>query len=78
MLHQASDFYCDLRLRPDHFFLEQLKLPDSKLLMLDEITGYWPDGGNAGLGKIRVINLLTHMHGISKRISFRTRYNQDL
>ena len=52
-LHQASEFYCDLRLRPAHLFLEHLKLPDSKLLMLDEITGYWSDGGSAGLGKIR-------------------------
>lgn len=29
------------------------RLPSSKLLMLDRITGHWPQGGTAGLGAIR-------------------------
>lgn len=29
------------------------RLPASKLLMLDRIAGYWPEGGAAGLGAIR-------------------------
>jgi len=29
------------------------RLPTSKLLMLDRITGHWPQGGAAGLGAIR-------------------------
>lgn len=28
-------------------------LPGPMLLMLDRITGYWPDGGKAGLGRLR-------------------------
>jgi len=28
-------------------------LPGPMLLMADEITGYWPTGGNAGLGRVR-------------------------
>ncbi|WP_405163031.1 polyketide synthase dehydratase domain-containing protein [Nocardia sp. NBC_01499] len=29
------------------------RLAGSMLLMLDRITGYWPDGGRAGLGRLR-------------------------
>ncbi|MDQ0792390.1 polyketide synthase [Streptomyces sp. B1I3] len=28
-------------------------LPGPMLLMLDRVTGYWPDGGSAGLGRLR-------------------------
>ena len=29
------------------------RLAGPMLLMLDRITGYWPDGGAAGLGRLR-------------------------
>jgi 3-hydroxymyristoyl/3-hydroxydecanoyl-(acyl carrier protein) dehydratase len=43
----------DLRSRPARFFGHSARLPGPMLLMLDRITGYWPDGGPAGLGRLR-------------------------
>ncbi|MFI6689768.1 hypothetical protein [Streptomyces sp. NPDC050485] len=43
----------DLRSRPRRFFGHSARLPGPMLLMLDRITGYWPDGGSAGLGRLR-------------------------
>lgn len=31
-------------------------MPGPMLLMLDRVTGYWPDAGQAGLGRIRACN----------------------
>lgn len=43
----------DLRSRPARFFAHSARLPGPMLLMLDRLTGYWADGGPAGLGRLR-------------------------
>ena len=43
----------DLADRPQRLFGRSARLPDSKLLMIDRISGYWPNGGSKGLGLIR-------------------------
>lgn len=43
----------DLRSRPAQYFAHPARLPGPMLLMLDRVTGYWPDGGPAGLGQLR-------------------------
>jgi 3-hydroxymyristoyl/3-hydroxydecanoyl-(acyl carrier protein) dehydratase len=48
-----SDVTVELRDRPARFFGGPLRLPGPMLLMLDRITGFWPDGGEAGLGRLR-------------------------
>ncbi|GHH45422.1 polyketide synthase [Streptomyces candidus] len=42
----------DLTARPERYFGGAAHLPGPMLLMLDRITGYWPDGGGAGLGRL--------------------------
>lgn len=39
--------------RPARHFGRPLRLPGPRLLMLDRITGNWPDAGPAGLGRLR-------------------------
>ncbi len=48
-----SPFTVDLRERPARYFDGRLRLPGPMLLMLHRVTGYWPDGGPAGLGYVR-------------------------
>ncbi|RDG37826.1 hypothetical protein DVH02_12470 [Streptomyces corynorhini] len=43
----------DLTGRPARYCAGRLRLPGPMLLMLDRITGSWPDGGRAGLGRLR-------------------------
>ncbi|MCI4042774.1 polyketide synthase [Streptomyces sp. TRM75563] len=43
----------DLTTRPARYCSGEPCLPGPMLLMLDRITGYWPDGGSAGLGRLR-------------------------
>ncbi|MFI6697535.1 beta-ketoacyl synthase N-terminal-like domain-containing protein [Streptomyces sp. NPDC050509] len=43
----------DLTGRPARYFAGEPRLPGPMLLMLDRITGSWPDGGRAGLGRLR-------------------------
>ncbi|MFD8686504.1 beta-ketoacyl synthase N-terminal-like domain-containing protein [Streptomyces sp. NPDC059651] len=43
----------DLASRPARYCAGEPRLPGPMLLMLDRITGYWPDGGSAGLGRLR-------------------------
>ncbi|MDX3838627.1 beta-ketoacyl synthase N-terminal-like domain-containing protein [Streptomyces europaeiscabiei] len=54
---RALERPCDLRVelgpRPAKFFDGPLHLPGPMLLMLDRVTGWWPDGGRAGLGRLR-------------------------
>ena len=52
-LRAASDVVVDLRRRPDRYFARPLRLPGPMLLAIDRITGYWPQGGPAGLGRVR-------------------------
>ncbi|WP_370942301.1 beta-ketoacyl synthase N-terminal-like domain-containing protein [Amycolatopsis sp. cg5] len=48
-----SEFSLDLRGRPARYFDSALSLPGPMLLMVDEVSGYWPDAGQAGLGRVR-------------------------
>ncbi len=52
-LAEPSDFLVDLTERPPRYCGGEPRLPGEMLLMLDRITGYWPDGGKAGLGRAR-------------------------
>ncbi|WP_063772726.1 beta-ketoacyl synthase N-terminal-like domain-containing protein [Streptomyces sp. CT34] len=52
-LTAPSDFAVDLTTRPARYFTGAACLPGPMLLMLDRITGYWPEGGSAGLGLVR-------------------------
>jgi acyl transferase domain-containing protein/3-hydroxymyristoyl/3-hydroxydecanoyl-(acyl carrier protein) dehydratase len=49
----ASGETISLTSRPERLFARSARLPDSKLLMIDRITGFWPTGGSNGLGLIR-------------------------
>jgi 3-hydroxymyristoyl/3-hydroxydecanoyl-(acyl carrier protein) dehydratase len=50
---QPGTIDLDLASRPASLFGGTARLADGKLLMLDRITGHWPDAGRAGLGIIR-------------------------
>ncbi len=52
-LAQSSDFRRELRSRPMRYFNLLPALPGPMLLMLDRISGYWPEGGDEGLGRVR-------------------------
>lgn len=43
----------DLTAEPPELFQDQPRLASGRLRMVDRITGFWPDGGKAGLGRIR-------------------------
>ncbi|MFI0936208.1 beta-ketoacyl synthase N-terminal-like domain-containing protein [Streptomyces sp. NPDC021019] len=43
----------DLTARPARYCDGEPRLPGAMLLMLDRVTGHWPDGGSAGLGRLR-------------------------
>ncbi len=53
LLVASSSFAVDLTARPQEYFGGALRLPGPMLLMLDRVTGYWPDGGPGGLGRLR-------------------------
>ena len=53
LLNAPSDYFVDLKGNPGKFFEGDLCLPNSKLLMIDRITGYWNDGGKYSKGRIR-------------------------
>ncbi|WP_309248819.1 beta-ketoacyl synthase N-terminal-like domain-containing protein [Streptomyces sp. MNP-20] len=42
----------DLRQRPARYCAGELRLPGPMLLMIDRVTGHWPEGGAAGLGRL--------------------------
>ncbi|MFE2292984.1 beta-ketoacyl synthase N-terminal-like domain-containing protein [Streptomyces sp. NPDC059452] len=52
-LHEPCGRTVDLTGAPARYCAGELRLPGPMLLMLDRITGYWPDGGSAGLGRLR-------------------------
>ncbi|MBA2660991.1 MAG: hypothetical protein H0U74_01755 [Bradymonadaceae bacterium] len=52
-LAAPNDFLVDLTARPPAFFDAALRLPEPMLLMIDRVDGFWPDGGQAGLGLMR-------------------------
>ncbi len=52
-LEEPSDFHVDLAARPARYFDGPLKPADGQVRMIDRVTGYWPEGGRAGLGRLR-------------------------
>jgi acyl transferase domain-containing protein/3-hydroxymyristoyl/3-hydroxydecanoyl-(acyl carrier protein) dehydratase len=52
-LTEPCDRVVELRDRPGRYGSGALRLPGPMLLMLDRVTGYWPGGGAAGLGRLR-------------------------
>jgi 3-hydroxymyristoyl/3-hydroxydecanoyl-(acyl carrier protein) dehydratase len=58
IMEQPSEHAFDLRGRPeapgvDKFLAGTARLPGPMLLMLDRVTGYWPEAGRAMLGRLR-------------------------
>lgn len=47
------DRQVDLSRQPRRYCGGELRLAGPMLLMLDRVTGYWPEGGRAGLGYLR-------------------------
>ena len=52
-IQAPSGYAVDLNARPERYCAGTLRLAGPMLLMLDRITGYWPEGGKAGLGYLR-------------------------
>jgi 3-hydroxymyristoyl/3-hydroxydecanoyl-(acyl carrier protein) dehydratase len=52
-LERPCAFDVDLTARPARYCGQAPRLPGAMLLMLDRVTGYWPDAGRAGLGRLR-------------------------
>jgi 3-hydroxymyristoyl/3-hydroxydecanoyl-(acyl carrier protein) dehydratase len=52
-LAEPDEFFVDLRRRPARYCGGPLRLAGPMLLMLDRVTGFWPDRGVAGLGRLR-------------------------
>ncbi|MCB9779333.1 MAG: polyketide synthase dehydratase domain-containing protein [Alphaproteobacteria bacterium] len=52
-LEAESDFLVDLTARPARYCAGHPRLANPMLLMVDRIDGWWPEGGEAGLGRIR-------------------------
>jgi 3-hydroxymyristoyl/3-hydroxydecanoyl-(acyl carrier protein) dehydratase/1-acyl-sn-glycerol-3-phosphate acyltransferase len=52
-IEAPSDFLVDLDARPPRYCGGELCLPGPMLLMLDRVTGYWPEGGRNRLGYLR-------------------------
>jgi 3-oxoacyl-(acyl-carrier-protein) synthase/3-hydroxymyristoyl/3-hydroxydecanoyl-(acyl carrier protein) dehydratase/1-acyl-sn-glycerol-3-phosphate acyltransferase len=50
---RTSDMEIDLRDEPPDYFVTQPRLAGGRLRMVDAVTGFWPDEGAAGLGRIR-------------------------
>ncbi len=53
LLDKESNFSVDLTSRPVKYFGQNPSLPSGMLLMLDEISGYWPRAGKNGKGILR-------------------------
>ncbi|MFD6988466.1 beta-ketoacyl synthase N-terminal-like domain-containing protein [Streptomyces sp. NPDC059943] len=52
-LDEPCDRVVDLTARPARHCSGEPRLPGPMLLMLDRITGFWPEGGSMGLGRLR-------------------------
>jgi 3-hydroxymyristoyl/3-hydroxydecanoyl-(acyl carrier protein) dehydratase/1-acyl-sn-glycerol-3-phosphate acyltransferase len=52
-LQLPANVTIDLRQEQPQYLDGGLRLPRGRLLMLDRITGLWPDGGRAGRGRLR-------------------------
>ena len=54
-LNKPSNFRIDLTTRPSQYCGGNLRLADTKLLMIDEIEGYWPEEGSKKSGVLRAV-----------------------
>ncbi len=52
-LDEPHSFFVDLTTKPQKYFGGKIRLPGPMLLMIDRITGYWKNGGEKALGRIR-------------------------
>jgi acyl transferase domain-containing protein/3-hydroxymyristoyl/3-hydroxydecanoyl-(acyl carrier protein) dehydratase/1-acyl-sn-glycerol-3-phosphate acyltransferase len=52
-IEAPSEFFVDLTERPARYCDRAPRLAGPMLLMLDRVTGYWPEGGRAKLGYLR-------------------------
>ena len=52
-LDEPCDFLVDLTRRPAKYCEGYPRLPKPMLLMVDRVTGFWPGGGQKGLGRLR-------------------------
>ncbi len=52
-LDEPCDFLVDLTDRPKKYCNKEPRLPEPMLLMIDRVTGFWPNGGEKGLGRLR-------------------------
>jgi 3-hydroxymyristoyl/3-hydroxydecanoyl-(acyl carrier protein) dehydratase len=52
-LAEPCDRTVDLTARPSRYCEGEPRLAGPMLLMLDRVTGYWPQAGRAGLGRLR-------------------------
>ena len=52
-LERPCDFEVDLTIRPARYCSSPCGLAGRRLLMLDRVTGFWPEAGKAGLGRLR-------------------------
>jgi 3-hydroxymyristoyl/3-hydroxydecanoyl-(acyl carrier protein) dehydratase len=52
-LAAASNAAIDLRAQPAAYFAGSACLPSLFMLMIDRVTGIWPEGGREGLGRYR-------------------------
>jgi 3-hydroxymyristoyl/3-hydroxydecanoyl-(acyl carrier protein) dehydratase len=53
LVEQPGNLRIEMAERPAALFGGSARLASGRLLMLDRITGHWPNGGKAGLGLIR-------------------------
>lgn len=53
ILTKTSDFYLQVATLPRDYYSASVRLPASSLLMIDTITGFWPQQGKNGLGRMR-------------------------
>jgi 3-hydroxymyristoyl/3-hydroxydecanoyl-(acyl carrier protein) dehydratase len=52
-LDEPCDFLVDLTDRPAQYCAGEPRLPKPMLMMIDRVTGFWPDGGKKGIGRLR-------------------------
>lgn len=53
LFEKPCDFNVDLTTSPAEFFTGTCRLANPMLLMIDRVTGFWPDAGQNGLGVLR-------------------------
>ncbi|MCP4602228.1 MAG: beta keto-acyl synthase [Proteobacteria bacterium] len=52
-LDEPNDFHLDLTKRPERYCGGKLRLSGPMLLMIDRVTGYWPNSNDKGLPRLR-------------------------